>query len=515
MKKTSVAGSISYVMVIMVFSRLLSLLSNQIYMSFFGASGQQINIYSYAVSVPNIIFNCFGTALSTVVIPIYAGHIAKGEKKDAKKFADNIITISCLFTLVLILIGMALSFVIPRWVEFGQTPEGYSYTTKALMIMMPVMLFYGLNYIFQGMLQSVGKFGWPAFVSVPSSLVVIGYVLLLGDRYGVDGLLIATFIGLALQALILIPPLISWGYRYKPSFDLRDRDVITAGKMTLNVLAGVSAYQLNMFYNLTMIARYEGMVTLLNYAQNITVYMVLAFVYSITAVIYPRLTAFAANDDMQSYKKTLTDITKTLIALLTPLTFGFIAVRYRLLDLIANWGKITGENIETAARFLMMYSIGIVAIGIKEVYDRAFYALKNTKLPAINGFVIMGVNIGLSLVFMQLIGAYGIPLAYSAATITGAAVLIIMLHKKIGFIDRGLIVFFLKSILASALMLFTVWGIDALSAGMFAGTSVLMRIMRLAVPSASGVVVYALFGAILKIDYITELLRKICRRDKR
>lgn len=75
--------------------------------------------------------------------------------------------------------------------------------------MMPVMLFYGLNYIFQGILQSRGKYGFPAFVSVPSSLVVIFYVFALGDKYGITGLLIATFFGLSLQALILIPPAIA------------------------------------------------------------------------------------------------------------------------------------------------------------------------------------------------------------------------------------------------------------------------------------------------------------------
>ena len=85
MKKKSVAGSISLVMIIMIFSRLLALLSAQVYLSFFGAGGQEINIYSYAISVPNIVFNCFGTAIATVVIPIYAGHIARNEQVKAKQ----------------------------------------------------------------------------------------------------------------------------------------------------------------------------------------------------------------------------------------------------------------------------------------------------------------------------------------------------------------------------------------------------------------------------------------------
>ena len=144
-------GSVSYVMVIMIFSRLLALLSTQVYMSFYGLDSF-LNIYSYAITVPNTIFNCFGTALSTVVIPIYAGHLAKGNKLQAKSFADNIITISTLITLVLVGVGMALSPVIVKLTAFKE-PAEYSFAVKSLMIIMPVMLFYGLNYVFQGMLR--------------------------------------------------------------------------------------------------------------------------------------------------------------------------------------------------------------------------------------------------------------------------------------------------------------------------------------------------------------------------
>ena len=151
-KKKGVAGAVSYVMVIMVMSRLLALVSTQVYMSFYGADNVYMNIYSYAIAIPNTIFNCFGTALSTVFIPIYAGHIAKGEKQKADHFANNIITISSLFTLVLVFIGIGVSPYLPKLTAFNDG-DSYSFAVRALMIMMPVMLFYGLNYIFQGIFQ--------------------------------------------------------------------------------------------------------------------------------------------------------------------------------------------------------------------------------------------------------------------------------------------------------------------------------------------------------------------------
>ncbi len=512
MSKKNVAGHISYVMIIMILSRLLSLLSTQVYMSFFGTDSDYINIYSYAISVPNIIFTCFGTALSTVVIPIYAGYEAKGEADKSKRFADNIITVSMVITAVIVVIGIALSPVLPKLTSFKASGESYSFAVKSLMIMMPVMFFYGLNYIFQGMLQSKGKYGWPAFVSVPSSLVVIFYVLFLGDKFGVPGLLGATVIGLSLQALILIPPLVKTGYRYKPVFDLRDKDIISAGKMTGPVLIGVSAYQLNMFYNVTMMANFEGMVTLLTYVQNIVLYMVLAFVYSITAVIYPRLTASAALGNMDEYKETLSNILNTVILLLIPVTVGFISVRTELLELIAQWGKITEENIKTAANLLMLYSIGILGIGLKEILDRAFYALKNTLTPAINGFIIMGINIALSLVLIKYIGKYGIPLAYSVASLVGMCVLLYMLRRRIGKYGKGLALNLIKSIVSSAVMFAAVYFTRIFCLDMFCAGTLADRLIKLALPCICGVIVYAVMMFITGVPMAKDILNKLRRR---
>lgn len=510
MAKRSLAGSVSTVMVIMVLSRLLALVSTQVYISVFGTVGD-INIYSYAISIPNTIFNCFGTALSTVVIPLYAGHLANGEDDEAARFANNIITISTVFTAVLVLLGMAAAFVLPLTTQFN-AGDDYRFAVKALMIMMPVMLFTGLNYIFQGILQSRGRYGWPAFVSVPSSLIVIAYVFLLSDRYGVTGLLIATFLGLSTQALILIPPLIAAGFRYKPSFDLRDPDIRKAAKMTVPVLIGVSAYQLNMFYNTTMIAGFENMTTLLTYVQNLVLYMVLAFVYSVTAVLYPKLTESYAAGREEEYKQTLSSTLSSVFALLVPVTFGLMAVREPLLDLIAGWGRFTAEDVRKAALIMLLYAIGILGIGAKEILDRAFYACGDTMTPAICGFIIMFVNISLSLILMRFMGPYGIPLAYSAASLVGLAALLFLLRRKVGVFAPGLGTDTGKCFLAGIVMFLAVWGTGLLTNRVFAGDALLHKIVRLGLPVLIGVTVYALAALLLGIGAAKAVAGAVGRR---
>lgn len=511
-REKNILGAVSPVLLITILSKLLSLFSVQFYMAHYGVANEYLNIYSYVISIPNIVFTCIGTALSTVVIPIYVGHRAKGQLTEAKRFADNIITVSLALTFVLMLIGFAISPILPKYTAFAEKKELYSFTVKALMIVFPVMFFYALNYIFQGMLQSMGRYKLPAFVTVPSSLVVIVYTLFLGDTFGISGLLVATVIGLSLQALILVPPLIREGYYYKPSFQIKHPDIIKAGKMAIPVQLGVGAYQLNMLYNVTMIARFEGMVTLLTYVQNLTLQMVLALVFAVTAVIYPKLTESASKGNMDEYKATLLRVLMSMSALLIPMTFGFIGVRNSLLTLLAGWGQITPGDINKAAMLLAVYAIGILGVGYKEILDRALYSLGNTVISAVNGLVIMVANISISLILIQFLGAYGIPLAYSCASLIGMCVLLFVVRKKIGTFAKGLGVLIVKSIIASLIMFLVVELLNALLPD--AGT-VVSRIISLLVPVGAGALVYVIMAVVLKITPVTELLFKFLKRGEK
>lgn len=155
-------------MIIMLVGKLLALVANQVYLSYLDPSSEQLNIYSWAVNIPNNIFQSFGTALASVVIPIFGALLVKGKKKEADRFASNVICVSGAITLVLVAVGMGLSLILPGFTSF----EDKSYTAMALRIMMPVMLFYCLCYIYQGVLQSHDRYRSAALVNLPSGIMI-------------------------------------------------------------------------------------------------------------------------------------------------------------------------------------------------------------------------------------------------------------------------------------------------------------------------------------------------------
>jgi len=532
-KTQSTAKTVGIVMIIMVLSRLLSLFSVIAYTSFFGTESIEINIYSYATQFPNIVFTVFGTALTTVVIPIFASNLESGNKKRAYKFADNVISLATAFTLGLSLVGILLAPLFPLMTKYRT--NGYNFAVTALRIMFPIMIFYALNYIFQGILQSLGKFNMPAFVSIPSSLIQIGYVFLLGDRYGVKGLLIATFIALSTQALILIPPILKTDYRYRPSFNYRDEDIQKAIKLMIPIIIGTAAYPLNLFFNVTIAANLgEGnMVTMLTLVQNLVSYAVLAFIYSVTAVAFPKFSALAARSDISEFKESVVKVLTSMFYFLMPATAGFILVRKELLNLIVGWKKFTPEDVELASVLMSLYALGVVGMGVKEVVDRAFYSLKDTKDPAIIGVIVMIVNISVSLLLMNIIGVYGIPVAYSVSILTGAAVLLVLLRRKIGAfggrkLGKVIAKIAISCIVMSAVVLLITWLLNrnTFKAGLIVGIvqkivpgishdiiSLLQqltdRAIKLFIPAVFGAIVYFASTYILKVDEAVTVIEKL------
>ena len=250
LKKDNQLRSIGSVMILMLVGKLLSLLANQVYLSYFGADNEQLNIFSWVLQIPNYLFQSLGTGLSSTVIPLYAALLAQKKHREASRFGSNIICITSLGMVLLIGLGMAASLFLPNLTDFSDK----AYATKALMIMMPVMFFYAMTNIYQGILQSMDRHLSAALINLPSGIVILLYIAFLADRFGVTGLLWTVVFGLFLQFAILPLPAHRAGFRFRPVVDFRDENIRTVGRMMLPVVLGASAYQFNMFFNNTMMS---------------------------------------------------------------------------------------------------------------------------------------------------------------------------------------------------------------------------------------------------------------------
>ncbi|MCL2197825.1 MAG: polysaccharide biosynthesis C-terminal domain-containing protein [Defluviitaleaceae bacterium] len=480
--------------------RFLTFLGRTMYIGWFGTGNLLLNAFTFALRVPNVIFTVLGAALGTVMIPIYSSLLAEEKEAEAKRFIDNVITISVLLLGVLVVAGLVGAPLLARVVA-GADFENLEYLTFVLRVLIPCVIFFGFGAIFQGLLHSHGVFRLPAFVTAPGGIILILYLIFFGDRFGVTGLVFAAALGIFMQPLIMLPAVWRLGYRYRFSLNLRDENVRAAGRLCVPVLISVASYQFHFIFGQSVALRFNT-TAVMDYSQEIVQVFILTIVYAIAAVYLPKLSVQWAKADTGGFNESLKSAMGYTFFLVLPAAVGFFLLRFEIMEFLLGWqGQESYESIRMAGNMMGLYAVAVVVISFKEVADRAFYSGKDSKTPAVFGVVIMVVNIVVTLLLIPVIGVYAMPVAYGVAAVVGCGGLILRLHLRTRFVDFGFFRELFKVVIAVALM-----AVVAFYARGLRLSGVL--ILDMIVPAVSGAAVYFAAAWGLRISAVLTLFNR-------
>jgi len=471
--------------IITLASRLLSLISVQVYMTFFGPRASAIEAYTFALTVPNIVFNLFGTSITAIVVPIYAS-LLKSDEKEADIFIKRMFAIIIAIVSFLMLIGFFLAPLVISITSLYYT----QFAIFALRVMLISMLFYGINYLFQGILHSHNKFLLAAMVTVPSSLFIIGYTLILGDTFGVHGLVYATVAGLSLQGLILAPKafklLYKKGVRTKINIkNIKENEHMKKAITMLGpLLISASSFQIMSLFN-TTVATHFTIAAIQGHVMNLVLVASLTIIYSITSVYLPKLSV-QWEEDKERYKKTLNQIIILVLMLMIPASVALFMLRNEIISLLMEWGNFSAEYAALTATLLGIFGLAVVPVGLKEVADRAYYSQKNSKIPSIFGFIIMTTSVLFTIFMRDTLGAYTVAVAYVTSFTVGS----IGLLKSLKLFNVSFFINLAKIMFSAGLMGIVLHIVPTLY--FETGIIFINRFLMLAVPGILGVLTYLL-----------------------
>lgn len=503
--------TVSVVVVINVFARALALLAGIMVTSFYGATAQT-SAYSYALNLTNIITTIIGTALTTSVVPIYTDIRETHGGGRATKFVNNTISLTVLVGGILVFLGILTA---PLTAYFAKDGD-YAFAVYSIRVMMPAVVFISLSYIFSGVLQAHNHFYVAAMISLPSSLVNVGYMLIFSRFFGVFGLSVAAMLGFFVQAFFLLVPLKRMGFGLGLSCKWKNEDIKRIFVMTAPVIIGVCAYQINLLTNSAIAMAYDAeKYIILNNMQNLGVQIVMTLVLAVTSVAYPKMSLLVAQNDRRGFYDYFTTAVSSLILLLLPISFGFAILSPQIVDMVYGYGEFGSADVAMGAGIFAFYGVSVLGIGLKEIVDRAFYADGNTKTSAYNGVVIMAANILLSLLFVKIGGFYGIALAYSLAALAGGLNILFQFKKHHAeFSLKPILTRIAQSLLACAVMgllLLILQQIPLPSGKLF-------TLVRLGGSVILAVAVYAAMLLVLRVpefaDVAMPLIRKLCGKQK-
>lgn len=396
----------------------------------------EADAFFVASRIPN---NFFDFALSAAVvstfIPIFNRTLQRKGKDQAFEYANHFLTAAIAAAAV---VGMVLAiFPGPVVNIFGPGLSEEAATLAAMLTryMAPVVIFATITFTFVGLMQSHGKYVLPSAISIFSNAVVILYLIFLNPRYGLLGLAIAFTLGWAVQAIVQMPLMAKEGYRYKPTFNLKTTEMKDTLKMTGPVLLSTWAQPANTMIISILASFYMGGVSLMEYANRVYIIVSGVLIYTITNYVFPKLSKTFSQKDREGFGFVIERSLELFLYFGIPVVFIVMLFSQEMIRILFERGAFDAEATAASGAILMFFIWGLIGLGLKEILNRVYFAMGNSKIPLLMTLIGILTNIPLSIVLSKYMGLVGLALG-STLAMTLSALVMVVLAIRGGLIDN-------------------------------------------------------------------------------
>lgn len=521
-----VARAAAVVLLGFLASGVLGLIRSAAFSAAFGAS-RELDTFLAARVIPEAVYVLIaGGALGSSFIPVFARFLARDDVVGAWRLASAVMSIAAVLACVGALVfALAAPALVPVLLMPNEPPDQQALAVELTRILMITVALFSVSGLLMGILNANGNFVLPSLALSMNNLGQIFGALVLAGYYGIYGLAYGAVIGAALHLIVQMPGLYRIWQR-TPGAHLRfTPDPGTEGArevllLMLPRLAGLAAVQINFIVNTNLTSgMIEGSRTVFVNAWLITFFTLGIIAQSIGTAVFPALSALASRQDMVGFRDRLAGALRGVLFLALPVTVGLILAGRPLIALLLERGAWTPENTAGAAWALALFGVGIVGHCLLEVLARAFYALSDTRTPVLIGIGSILLNVLLSLILIRVIGdpaslnmgAFGgLALANSLATLLEAAVLWLLLARRIGAIGGGVPDMSARAALAALGMTVFIVAANAAASALTLDSS----LARLLI-GAAGVAAYFVLAALLGVDEARAVPVLLWRRIRR
>jgi putative peptidoglycan lipid II flippase len=383
------------------------------------------------------------------------------------------------------------------------------------------IVFYAFIALTTGVLNSYRKFFAPALAPLFNNIVVI--VVLLGvylplhktnPHLAIVALGVGTTLGVVALFAAQVPALLRTGFRFRWSMDLKDPALRKMLRKGLWVLAyvGVNAVQISFRNAFATAVLPEGSAAL-QYAWiwYQLPYGVLAVSYA--TAVFTELSHTANSHDWTAFKRYFSQGLRAMSLLILPTSAMLLALGTPLVSLY-RFGAFPSDGIPLVTVVLAGWAVGLFFYCSCILVLRAFYALQDTRTPAIVNGVLTVLQVALYWALPRLIGGRfalaGIPLADSIFFGLLLIVMLVILRRRIGgFNFAHVLDGWARSLVAAVAGGLAAWAMLLATAGL--GTGAGGNILRVVLGAAVGLSVSYAGLHLLRIEevsYIDGLLRR-------
>lgn len=506
---SKVAKATIGLMLVTIISKILGFVRELVLASSYGTS-MYSDAYLIAMNIPTVIFAIIGGTLGTVIIPMYFELDNNLGKNKSLDFINNVFNIVIVICTVLALLGFIFTEQLVKVFAIGFEGESLKVTIDFTRITIIGIVFTGLSYVMTSYLQIKNNFTVPGLITFPKNIIII-LMILLSIKYDPYIMIWGALIGTCTEFLLQVPFAIKCGYKYKLYIDIKDEHIKKSIYLIGPVLIGVGVHQINTMIDRTLASTLvEGSISALNYANKLNGFVMALFITSVASVIYPMLSKLSSANNKERFIESVVKSINSVIVLVIPISVGAIVLARPIVKLLFERGAFNADDTSMTSIALIMYSIGMLGVGLRTILGKVFYSLQDTKTPMINGAITMVMNIILNLILVKYLQLAGLALATSISATLCVILLFKSLKSKIGYYGQDKIIkVTVKSITSATFM-----GIITYFLYTLLSNKLHSELISLSLSILSGAMIYGVIIVLLKVEEVSIVIDIIKKRLK-
>ncbi len=459
-KKGKVINATLAVTLVIFVSKAVGLVRDMIVAGYF-ATGWEHDAYSSAYTIfyfPVLLFN---SCITSTLIPLYVDARSRDGRLAANRFASNCISLFGVFAIVASLLMLALAEPLVHLVYWGFDEPKRMLTAQLTGIMMPSLVFVILSIVMASVLNANERYLTAQLTGFPLTIAVIVATVFFSRQYGIRAVAWGVFAAGIMQMLILVPSL-SDSIDYRPHFRVSDQRFKRMMFLALPAMLSMAVNELNHMVDKSLASALNtGDISAMEYAYRLITFAIGVLAVPITTVMFSRMAQKASEGDKGALTDVLNQSVETLTMILLPFTVVGCVLATDIIRLVYEHGNFgSGATMVTSGVFLF-YLIGMIGFGLRDVYNRAFHALQDTRTPLIVACFTVALNVALNILLSRAMGVSGLALATSISCALGAVALVLLLRKKLGKIGMTVTLKEIgKMLIAGALCFLAVWPLE-------------------------------------------------------
>jgi putative peptidoglycan lipid II flippase len=433
-------------------SRITGLLRTMVLAAALGV-GLVNDAYNTANTLPNIVYELLlGGILASVVVPLLV-HAQERDPDGGTSYAQRLATIATAGLVVVTAVAIAVAPLLVSLYGITDDADQVRLATWLARILLVEIVFYGLGALAQAILNSRGVFGPPAWAPVLNNVVVIatGAVFVAASGPGdlqpatiPSGLVwllgIGTTLGIAVQALVLLPLLRRAGVPVRPRWGLRRTGLREAGTLGLWVVGYVAVSQIGVIVA-TRIANEAGRDGGLGSSAFAIASLLFQMPYGIIGValltaLVPRMSRAASRHDIPGVAEDLALGTRLSALGLLPVTAALVVLGPPLALVVFARGNTSAAQAEGIGTALAVGAFGLLPMAVTLLQLRVFYAMKDARTPTLIQVGMVAVRVPLLLLVPALTDpddvVAGLMLATSLTYVAGWVIGDLALRRRLG-----------------------------------------------------------------------------------